>query len=124
VADIRSKWIEAGGEYQIPFMLAARRVLQGKPIHCPKCGKADLRFYFHAMKPELGQGTLWVWCPNCRTKCHLPRITPGEVPQTDPFGGLSLEKFAELELDPRESFQDRLDRLWDEGPLLPKHNSE
>jgi len=123
VAETRSKWVEAGGEFQIPFMLAARRVLQGEPIRCPKCGKANLRFYFHAMKPALGQGTLWVWCPACQTKTHLPRITPKNVPQTDPFGHLSLEEFAELELDKRESFQDRLNRLWDEGVLVPKQNA-
>ena len=115
------KWVEAGGEFQVPFMLAARRVLQGKPIRCPKCGHADLRFYFHAMKPALGQGTLWVWCPACRTKCHLPRVTPGEVPQVDPFGGLSLEEFAEIEVRGPGSFQDRLNRLWNEGVLTPSY---
>lgn len=124
MTDTGSPWVEAGGDHQIPFIRAARQLLHGKSICCPKCGKADLRFYFHTMKPELGQGTLWVWCPACRTKCHLPRITPSAVPQTDPFANLSLTKFAEVELDPRESFQDRLNRMWEEGSLLPNANTE
>jgi len=123
VADTKQRWVEAGGEYQVPFMLAARRVLQGQPIRCPRCGKADLRFYFHALNPALGQGTLWVWCPACRTKCHLPRVTPSQ-PQTDPFGNYPPERFERLEFDTRESFLDRLNRLWDEGALAPGQPSD
>jgi hypothetical protein len=50
----------------------------------------------------------------------LPRIAPSAVPQTDPFADLSLEKFAELEVNANEPFQDLLNRLWEEGPLVPK----
>lgn len=86
-------------------------------LPCPRCGKADLRFYFHAFQRDRGTGTFWVWCPACGTTSHLPRVKPaGDMPK-DPFQDLGLEDFARLELDPDEPLLDRLDRLWDQGDL-------
>lgn len=112
-----NKWIEAGGEYQVPFMIAARTVFVEESVRCPKCDGASLRYYFHVFDKKNGRGTAWVWCPNCFTKCHLPRISPSNVKQTDPFANLTLDDFAELELDSKERFLDRLNRLWEEGKL-------
>jgi hypothetical protein len=112
-----SKWVEAGGEFQIPFMLAARKVTAGDPVPCPRCRASALRYYFHVMNRQQGTGTLWEWCPSCFTKCHLPRVSPAVVGQVDPFAALTIDQFSELELDPRERFMDRLNRLWDEGKL-------
>lgn len=112
-----NKWVEAGGEYQVPFILAARLVFQGEPVQCPKCDGASIRYYFHILNPVRGHGTIWAWCPNCFTKCHLPRVSPLNVTQTDPFADFTDDQFIELELDTKEPFQDRLNRLWDEGEL-------
>ena len=112
------KWIEAGGPYQFPFMGAAGRSLRGEgPIECPKCRQAVVRAYFHVFDPSAGTGTIWVWCPSCRTKCHLYRVTPDAPMGTDPFAHLSLDEFEALELDRDEPFFDRLERLWNEGKL-------
>jgi len=114
----KPRWIEAGGDIQIPFMMAARKVLGGEPVPCPRPHTpTNLRFYYHLMNPSRGTGTVWAWCPTCFTTCHLPRVAPAKVTQTDPFARLSLEQFAALEVDPRERFLDRLNRLWDEGKL-------
>jgi hypothetical protein len=115
--DVQPKWIEAHDEDQIPFMLSARRVFQGKPILCPKCEKATLRYYFHIFDKQNKRGTVWVWCPNCHTQCHLPRVSPQNVTQADPFASLTLDQFAELELDPEELFLDRVNLLWEKGKL-------
>ncbi|HEY8202658.1 MAG TPA: hypothetical protein VII47_15060 [Actinomycetota bacterium] len=111
------RWVEAGGEIQIPCMVAAGKVLRGEQVMCPRCGAATLRYYFHAFDPREGRGTLWVWCPACGTTCHLPRVVPNGLTSTDPFADLDLEAFAELELSPDEGLLDRLDRMWDEGVL-------
>jgi hypothetical protein len=117
----RSKWIEAGGEAQIPFLRAARKVLTGESVQCPKCHAAALRYYFHVLDRQRLSGTIWAWCSHCFTKCHLPRVPAptGGRSQIDPFEKLTLDEFAELELDPKERFLDRLNRLWDEGTLRP-----
>jgi len=111
------KWVEASDEYQIPFMLAARKVFQGAPVLCPRCNDATLRYYFHVFNQSRRQGTVWAWCPKCHTHCHLPRVSPQNVKQIDPFADLTLDQFAELELDPREPLLSRLNRLWEEGKL-------
>lgn len=112
------EWIEAGGPYQFPFMGAASRIINGDyMIDCPKCGQARLRFYFHVFNQEQNTGTIWVWCPNCRTTYHLPRVKPKIRGFPDPYKDLGLEEFSRLETDETESFLDKLDRLWDEGVL-------
>jgi hypothetical protein len=111
------KWTEASDEYQIPFMLAAQQVLKGEPVRCPKCDVASLRYYFHILDQQRRRGTVWVWCPNCFTKCHLPRISPLNVTQVDPFESITLEQFAELEVDSQEPFLDLLNRIWEQGEL-------
>jgi hypothetical protein len=111
------RWVEAGGEWQVPFMIAAGRVLKGEQVRCPKCGAATLRHYFHAFDKRESRGTLWVWCPACHTSCHLPRVVPTGPPQADPFADLDLEEFAALELAPDEGILDRVDRMWEEGTL-------
>jgi hypothetical protein len=110
------QWIEAGGKFQVPFMAACQRLARGEEVICPKCGAALLRAYFHAFHSD-GRGTLWAWCPNCRTKCHLPRVLSATLQPLDPFAKLSTEQFAELELNPSETFADRLDRMWNAGTL-------
>lgn len=110
------RWTQAGGPYQFPFMGAGSRTLAGEhEIACPRCAEATLRGYFHAFKPETGRGTLWVWCPRCRTTTHLPRVTPKAEVGPDPFADLSLEQFDALERS--EPLLDRLDRLWEQGAL-------
>ena len=111
------RWIEAGGDLQVPCMIAAGKVLRGEEIRCPNCGGATLRSYFHAFDRTEGRGTLWVWCPACGLHCHLPRVVPTWPARTDPFAGLDLEAFARLEMASDPPFLDRLDRLWDEGTL-------
>jgi hypothetical protein len=116
--EMMNQWVEAGGSYQFPFMGAGSRIINGDYIiDCPKCGQARLRFYFHIFKPEQGTGTIWVWCPNCRTTCHLPRVKPHVPGFPDPFKDLGLEEFAGVEMNETEPFLDRLDRLWSEGVL-------
>lgn len=111
------RWIEAGGEHQTAFFNATSRILDGASgIPCPKCGQAELRFYFHIMNPSKGTGTVWVWCPACRTTTHLPRVTPRAKMPLDPFASLDLEAFARLETG-GEPLLDQLDRLWTEGTL-------
>ena len=114
-----NKWIEAGGDYQIPFMLAAQKVLKGEPVRCPKCDGASLRFYSHIFDQQRKRGTIWVWCPSCFTKCHLPRVSLPNTVLADPFADLNLDQFAELEIDSKEPFSDRLNRMWKEGKLGP-----
>jgi hypothetical protein len=111
------KWVEAGGDLQVPCMVAAGKVLRGEEVRCPSCDRAVLRSYFHAFDRNEGRGTLWVWCPSCGLHCHLPRVVPAGLSRTDPFADLDLEAFAELEVDPGLPFLDRLDGLWDEGSL-------
>ncbi len=118
---MNKEWTEAGGEYQIPFMGAASRTLKGEyPITCGKCGQAPLRFYFHVFNEAKGTGTLWVWCPSCRTQTHLPRVKPDAKGFDDPFKNLSLEDFARMEEDATEPFIEKLDRLWDKGTIGPR----
>jgi hypothetical protein len=114
---VTGKWIEAGGEYQLPCMKAAGRVLKGEQVICPKCHDANLRYYFHVFNKSRGEGTVWVWCPKCHITCHLPRVSLLGLEQQDPFADLDLEQFAKLEADPAQPLLDRLDRLWDEGKL-------
>lgn len=114
---MQSKWMEASGENQIPFMLAARQVFQGKPVLCPKCNVATLRYYFHIFNQQRGQGTVWAWCPECFIQCHLPRVSPQNVTQVDPFVSLTLDQFAELELDSENPLINRLNQLWEEGKI-------
>lgn len=112
------KWTEAGGPYQFAFMGAASRSLRGEgSIKCPKCRQTMLRTYFHMFNLPAGTGTVWVWCPACRTTCHLSRVTPHSDMGKDPFAHLSLAQFAALEQNHDEPFLDRLDRLWKEGML-------
>ena len=110
------RWVEAGGDHQVPFLKAAARVLKGATVACPKCGHEPLRRYFHAFRPEAGTGTLWVWCPACSTTTHLPRVTPTAPMPPDPFAHLSLREFADLELGGGSSLLDRLDQLWEHPP--------
>jgi len=118
------KWTEAGGPYQFPFMGAASRSLKGEgPIPCPKCRQAMLRTYFHVFKPPTGTGTVWVWCPACRTTCHLSRVKPRADMGNDPFAHLSLAEFAALEQERDEPFLDKLERLWSEGKLGPSERT-
>ncbi len=114
---MQTQWMEASDEYQVPFMLAARQVFQGTPILCPKCNKSTLRYYFHIFNQQRFQGTLWVWCPSCFTQCHLPRVSPQNVTQVDPFADLTLDQFAELELDPKNPLINRLNQFWEEGKI-------
>jgi hypothetical protein len=112
------KWTDAGGDHQMRFMGAASKTLDGvTSIVCPKCKEADLRSYFHAFKPD-GKGTVWVWCPRCRTTAHLPRVTRDKYKGSDPFAALTRDQFEELERS-KEPLLDRLDRLWDEGKIGP-----
>ena len=61
-----TRWTQAGGPYQFPFMGAASRSLKGeRDIDCPKCGAAKLRSYFHVFDREAQLGSIWVWCPAC-----------------------------------------------------------
>ncbi|HEX4423330.1 MAG TPA: hypothetical protein VH165_35715 [Kofleriaceae bacterium] len=107
-----TRWTEAGGPHQMAFMGAASRTLRGeREIACPKCGAAELRAYFHLFNAAKRTGTIWVWCPACRTTGHLPRVTPAVELGPDPFAGLSLEQFAALELDPHKGLIDRLEEL-------------
>lgn len=116
------KWSEAGGPHQFPFMGAASRLLKGEhAIACPKCQEAELRAYFHLFKPTARTGTIWVWCPRCRTTTHLSRVTPQADLGPDPFAALTLEQFGELE--EAEPWLDRLDRLWNDGTLGPRVES-
>lgn len=111
-----TRWTEAGGPHQFPFMGAASRTLAGeRAIACPRCAEGTLRGYLHAFKPETRSGTLWVWCPRCRTTTHLPRVTPKVEVGPDPFADLSREQFEALERG--EPLLDRLERLWDRGAL-------
>jgi hypothetical protein len=114
---MKSKWTEASDEHQIPFMLAARKVFNGEPVRCPKCDFVAIRYYFHIMNQQQRRGTIWAWCPKCFIKCHLPRVSPRNVAQVDPFANLTLQQFAELEVDPTEPFMERMNRLWEEGKL-------
>jgi hypothetical protein len=115
------RWIEAGGAFQFPFMGAASRSLQGeRGIVCPKCAQTTLRAYFHAFDREKDVGTIWVWCPKCRTTAHLPRVIPKVALGPDPFSELSREEFARLETKSGEHLLDRLDRLWTQGQLRPR----
>ena len=112
------RWVEAGGAFQVPFMAVGSKVLEGKPPDpCPQCAHVPLRYYFHEFNRSRRQGTLWVWCSNCRTSCHLPRVTPRGTMPKDPFVGLGLEDFARLETESGEPLLGRLDRMWDEGVL-------
>src|SRR5688572_25388511 len=106
-------------------MGAASRSLRGEaPIECPKCRQAVLRAYFHVFQPPEGTGTIWVWCPACRTQCHLSRVKPQADMGTDPFAHLSLPEFAALEKDGSEPFLDRLEHLWRERKLgLPSRET-
>ena len=99
-------------------MGAASRSLRGeRDIVCPKCGAAKLRSYFHMFNAAKRTGTIWVWCPACRTTAHLPRVTPTADLGPDPFADLSLDQFAALETNRNETLLDRLDRLWRDGKV-------
>jgi hypothetical protein len=112
------RWMEAGGANQFEFMGAASRSLRGeRNITCPKCGQAILHAYFHQFNANTGRGTIWVWCPNCHTTCHLPRVVPAADMGQDSFRDLSLAQFEALERDSQEGFFDRLERLWKEGRI-------
>jgi len=112
------RWTEAGGEYQLLFMSAASRLIKvDENIECPKCKQSTIRFYFHVFNKNKGTGTIWIWCPNCRTTLHLPRVKPEGLIFPDPFSNLSIEEFAEIEQDTRISFMDRLDKLWNIGKI-------
>ena len=117
---MKQKWVQAGGEYQLPFIGAATCPLEGDfETPCPRCHEASLRFYFHVFNPTKATGTLWVWCPVCKTVCHLPRVNP--APETgvwtDPYKNLPNEEFGQLESDENEGFFDRLERLWAERAI-------
>ncbi len=111
------RWVEAGGEYQIPFINAGERILKGEQVACPKCSNELLRYYFHIMNVNRGSGTLWIWCANCHTGTHLPRVQPNGLKYQDPFSELDLEEFSKLELDQQNSLLDRVDRLWSQNLL-------
>jgi hypothetical protein len=114
---MKPPWIEAGGEFQIPFMLAAGKLLKGADVACPKCAAPHLRHYFHAFDRIAGHGSFWVWCDACRTHTHLPRVQAPALHPTDPYAELSLEDFAALEMDASIGFLDRLNGLWESGAL-------
>ncbi|MDB4962582.1 MAG: hypothetical protein JWP01_2581 [Myxococcales bacterium] len=118
-----ARWIEAGGDHQVPFMAAASRAARGQLGRCPACSKGDLRCYFHAFKPAQHQGTVWLWCGACHTSARLARVQPtGNMP-VDPFASLTTEQFTELETA-GQPFLDRLEQLWVDGTLaLPTTTS-
>lgn len=111
-----SRWIQAGGPHQFPFIMdAASRSLMGeRDIDCPRRHRGTIRAYFHMFKPAERTGTIWVWCAECRTTAHLPRVTPQDDPGLDHYASLSIDQFAEFE---GARFLDRLERLWQEGTL-------
>jgi hypothetical protein len=111
------RWTEAGGALQVPFMLAAGRLLKGEQPACPKCGAAQLRHYFHAFDRGSGRGSFWVWCGTCGSHTHLPRVASPHPPQPDPYAALDIDAFAGLEMQASPSFLDRLDGLWQDGAL-------
>jgi hypothetical protein len=45
-------------------------------------------------------------------------VRPTHTKLRDPFAHLTLEQFAELELDESENLLDRLDRLWEAGEIV------
>jgi hypothetical protein len=100
---------------------AGSRALTGElDAPCPRDDGGRLRFYFHAFDRAQGEGTLWVWCPVCGLTVHLPRVRPAGSELRDPFGDLSLEEFAELELDEERPLLDRLDALWETGAITAR----
>jgi hypothetical protein len=111
------RWIEAGGEHQMPFFNAGGRILEGKQADCPKCDNVPLRYYFHMMNKSRNTGTLWIWCANCHITSHLSRVSPRGLRYKDPYVELGLEEFAKMELDPHENLLDRLDCLWNQNLL-------
>jgi hypothetical protein len=101
-----TKLIHAGGEYQLPFMTAASRALRADPPPCPRCN-AELRAYFHIIKPQLAQGSIWVWCGTCHTYTILPRVrVTRSLP--DPLADLPDDEFIALETSRDERFFDRI----------------
>src|SRR6185436_15139116 len=108
-------WSLAYGEYQLPFMGAANRVLNGESRLCPKCN-GELRAYFHVFQSDTGKGTLWVWCGGCGMHTTLPRVSP-PLQFPDPFAGVPRGQFSALETSAEERLLDRLERLWSEGAL-------
>ena len=111
-------WMEAGGEFQIPFINAASRIANGEyPICCPKCKDELLRFYFHLLNADTKKGSLWIWCDSCKQTAHLPRVKPRIKHIKDRFAELKSEEFVQLEMDPDRSFLDRLNQLWNEGKI-------
>ena len=116
---MKPDWIEAGGEYQVPFIAAAARVIKGADVACPKCAAPHLRHYFHRIDRRAETGTAWVWCDNCRTHTHLPRVRPQGLGQRDPLADVNADAFGALELDAALPFLDRLNDLWESGRLAP-----
>ena len=110
-------WIHAGGAYQIPFMAAASRALREPPPACPQCGSA-LRAYFRVINRAQSTGSIWVWCGSCGTHVTLPRVKPTRT-FVDPFAELPDGEFVALETNSKEAFLDRLERMWNDGTLLP-----
>jgi hypothetical protein len=106
-----TRWIDAGGPYQVPFMIAAGQALKGMGPACPKCAAPHLQHYFHVFDRRTQAGTVWVWCRTCHTHTHLPRVHAKAPQPVDPFAGLDLDVFAALELDGAVPFLDRIDRL-------------
>jgi hypothetical protein len=113
-----SRWVQAGGEHQVPFLAAAARAAKGQVELCPKCGRSKLRYYFHEFAPDRHRGSLWVWCPSCATYATASRVSPTALMPMDPFAALPSKEFAQLELDTGEPLLDRLDKLW-EAKRLP-----
>jgi hypothetical protein len=113
------QWSEAGGAEQLALMGAASRAVEGDlDVDYPHRDGEKLRFYFHRFSETAGTGTMWVWCHSSKITSHIPRVRPTHTKLRDPFEHLTLEQFAELELDEAENFLDRLDRLWEAGEIL------
>jgi hypothetical protein len=116
---MKPRWVEAGGTFQILFMVAAGQALKGGEVACPKCAAPHLRHYFHVLDRRADTGSVWIWCDNCRTHSHLPRVRASSSRQRDPFAGVDDEAFAALEMDRALPFLDRLNGLWNDGRLAP-----
>ncbi len=109
---MQRRWTEAGGQFRFSFMKAVSQIYEGEYlITCPKCQQAMLRFYYHIMSPARRTGTLWVWCPSCRTVFHSPYLDPPVF--QDPFESMDPTDLAQH----GEGFYDLVNRLWEEGRI-------
>jgi hypothetical protein len=98
-------------------------LLDGNSIQsCPHCQQSFLGFYYHEWAGlSRREGTIWIWCSNCRIWTHVSRLKlPAHFEYADPFSSVSLTDFGRLEKD---NWIERLDQLWKEGSLPKKFTS-